>query len=108
MVLRRTEKRAQQISNANSFESVTARWLEHWADGKSPRHVDSVRRRMAADVLPCLGGRPIAEIEAPELVAMTKAIQERGARDIAKRALETTGRSFDMQSRTGTPDVIPP
>ncbi len=94
MVLRRTEKRAQQISSANSFESVTARWLEHWADGKSPRHVDYVRRRITADILPCLGARPIAEIEAPELVAMTKAIEERGARDIAKRALETTGQIF--------------
>jgi hypothetical protein len=32
---------------------------------------------MAADNLPCLGARPIEEIEAPELVAMTKAIEQR-------------------------------
>jgi len=56
--------------------------------------VDSVRRRMAADILPCLGARPIAKIEAPELVAMANAIQDRGARDIAKRALETVGQVF--------------
>ena len=68
--------------------------MEHWQDGKSPRHVDYVKRRMDADILPCLGARPIAEIEAPELVAMTKAIEQRGARDIAKRALETTGQVF--------------
>jgi integrase len=94
MAQRKAEKTAQQISCANSFGSVAARWLEHWADGKSPRHVDSVRRRMAADILPGLGARPIANIEAPELVAMAKAIEERGARDIAKRALETTGQVF--------------
>jgi hypothetical protein len=41
-----------------------------------------------------LGARPIAEIEAPELVAMANAIQDRGARDIAKRALETVGQVF--------------
>ena len=68
--------------------------MEHWKDGKSQRHVDSVRRRMEADIIPCLGARPIAEIEAPELVAMTKAIEQRGARDIAKRALETAGQVF--------------
>jgi integrase len=68
--------------------------MEHWQDGKSPRHVDYVKRRMEADILPCLGARPIAEIEAPELVAMTKAIEARCARDIAKRALETTGQVF--------------
>jgi hypothetical protein len=49
---------------------------------------------MEVDILPCLGARPIAAIEAPELVAMTKVIEQRGAGDIAKRALETTGQVF--------------
>src|SRR5271155_2642120 len=52
------------------------------------------KARMDADIFPRLGKRPLAEIEAPELVAMTKAIEERGARDIAKRALETAGQVF--------------
>src|SRR5207248_10805531 len=76
------------------FVRDTDRWIYHWANGKHPRHVDYVRRRIPASLLPCLGARPIAEIEAPELVAMTKPIEERGARDIAKRALETTGQIF--------------
>jgi hypothetical protein len=41
-----------------------------------------------------LGARPIAEIEAPEVVAMVPLIEARGARKIAKRALETTGQIF--------------
>ena len=88
------QRKAEKAAAENSFQSVAALWLEHWQDGKSPRHVDYVKRRMEADILPCLGARPIAEIEAPELVAMTKAIEKRGARDIAKRALETTGQVF--------------
>jgi integrase len=87
MAQRKAEKTVQLSSSANSFQSVAARWLEHWGEGKSPRHVDSVRRRMAADILPRLGARPMAEIEAPE-------IEQRGARDIAKRALQTTGQVF--------------
>ena len=94
MEQRKAKKIAEKAAVENSFQSVTARWLEHWQEGKSPRHVDSVRRRMAADILPLLGARPIAEIEAPELVALANAIQERGARDIAKRALETVGQVF--------------
>ena len=94
MAQRKAEKTAERIAVENSFQSVTTQWLEHWQVGKSPRHVDSVRRRMTADILPCLGARPIAEIEAPELVAMANAIQDRGARDIAKRALETVGQVF--------------
>ena len=94
MAQRKIEKKVQKVSSENSFQSVYTRWLEYWQDGKSPRHVDSVRRRMAADILPYLGARPIAKIEAPELVAMANAIQDRGARDIAKRALETVGQVF--------------
>jgi integrase len=94
MAQRKAEKRDQQIANEHSFENIYNLWLEHWQDGKSLRHVDQVKRRMKADILPCFGTRPIAEIEAPEVVAMAKAIEKRGARDIAKRALETTGQVF--------------
>lgn len=94
MAERKAEKLKETTQAVGSFNSVAALWLEHWRDGKSARHADSVERRMKADILPCLGVRPIAEIEAPGLVSMVKAIEERGARDIAKRALETTGQIF--------------
>jgi hypothetical protein len=68
--------------------------MEHWRHGKSHRHAHYVTRRLEADIQPSLGACPIAEIEAPELVAMTKTVEKRGARDIAKRALETTGQIF--------------
>ena len=83
-----------RIASANSFASVANLWLEHWREGKSLRHVDSTRRRLETNILPLLGTRPIAEVEAPEIVGMVKSIERRGARDIAKRALETTGQIF--------------
>lgn len=88
------ERKAEKAAEENSFKSVAGRWWEHWKHGKSPRHADYVNRRLEADILPCLGARPIAAIEAPDLVAMSKTIAQRGARDIAKRALETTGQIF--------------
>ena len=94
MAQRKATKVAEKAAVKNSFQSIASLWLEHWQDGKSPRHVAYIKRRMEADILPCLGARPIAEIEAPELVAMANAIQDRGARDIAKRALETVGQVF--------------
>lgn len=94
MAKRKEEKTAERAQNENSFKTIATLWLDHWKEGKSPRHVDYTRRRMEMDILPLLGARPVAQIEAPELVAMTKAIEERGARDIAKRALETTGQIF--------------
>jgi integrase len=36
----------------------------------------------------------MTEIDAPDIVAMVRTIEARGARDIAKRAMETTGQIF--------------
>jgi integrase len=49
---------------------------------------------MDANIFPLLGARPITEIEAPELVAMVKAIEARGAGDLAKRAMQNVGQIF--------------
>jgi hypothetical protein len=62
MAQRKAEKTAEKIAVENSFQSITTQWLEHWQEGKSPRHVDSVRRRMASDILPCLGGEQLTEM----------------------------------------------
>ena len=45
-------------------------------------------------MFPVIGTRPIAEVQAPELVKMMKAIQNRGALDIAKRCFQMTGQVF--------------
>jgi integrase len=94
MAQRMADKTAEQAKAENSFQAVTALWLAHWRVGKSPRHAEYTERRIKDDILPVLGSRPVAEIEAPEVVAMMKAIADRGALDIAKRARETTGQIF--------------
>ncbi len=94
MAKRKADRTAEQVSNENSFSSVSAKWLEHWKDDKSPRHVDSTRRRLASNILPSLGSLQMTQIEAPHVVAMVRAVEARGVRDVAKRALETTGQIF--------------
>jgi integrase len=94
MAQRREEKTAAKASTDGSFQAVAALWLDHWRVGKSPRHAGYVERRLEADILPCLGARPVAEIEAPDVVAMMRAIEERGVSDLAKRARETVGQVF--------------
>src|SRR6201987_974708 len=94
MAVRKIEKSAEQVANENSFASIAGEWLEHWQDGKSPRHVDSTRRRLNSNILPSLGALQITAIDAPDIVAMVRTIEAGGARDIAKRAMETTGQIF--------------
>jgi integrase len=91
---RKDEKTARQVAAANSFESVARAWWEHWKGPKSARHADYVIRRLELDVFPVIGAKPASAITAPQLLAMAKKIEQRGALDIAKRALQTTGQVF--------------
>lgn len=94
MVERKAEKTAIRNSNELPFREVAAKWHEHWKDGKSAHHVKATWSRLESNVFPVFGCVAITEIEAPQVVAMIKAIQDREKLDIAKRALETTGQIF--------------
>jgi integrase len=86
--------REEKAATEHTFKSVALLWWEHWRTDKSSRHADVLKRRMAADVFPVIGARPIAEIQSPELVALVKQIERRGAGDLAKRALQSIGQVF--------------
>ena len=94
MERRKQQKLAAKSADTGSFASVARHWWEHWKADKSERHAVTTWERLQANVLPKLGARPIREIEAPELVAIVKEIEKRGAGDIAKRALQTVGQIF--------------
>ena len=91
---KRATKEANQLAQANSFEAVARTWFNGWKAARSPRHAEYVIRRLEADVFPMIGSRPISEIQAPELVKIMKAIQRRGALDIAKRCYQMTGQKI--------------
>lgn len=89
--VKREAKLTKAAGDANTFEKVARQWWGHWNGTKTPRHADYVLRRLEADVFPALGVRPVASITAPQLLAMAKGIETRGALDIAKRSLQTCG-----------------
>jgi integrase len=91
---RQKEAQERQREAENSFENVARKWWEWWAFGKSPRHADYVLRRMEADVFPAFGHKFIDAVSAADIRELMLAIETRGARDVAKRAHETTGQIF--------------
>lgn len=94
MAARKSEKIARRLAIEDTFAAVAQKWWESWKAARSESHTVYVWRRLEADVFPAIGTRPIAEIEAPELVLMMKAIEKRGALDIAKRSLQTCSQIF--------------
>lgn len=91
---KREHKLNREAARVHTFEAVARTWFDHWKSGKSERHAVYVMARLEADVFPAVGARPVAEIEAPELVRMLKKVSERGAVDIARRSLQMSGQVF--------------
>lgn len=94
MVARKAEKSARRRAAANTFETVAALWLDHWRVDKSSQHANATESRLRTNVFPVIGSRPISAIQPREVVDMVKAIESRGAADLAKRSMQTTGQIF--------------
>ena len=111
--LRRDAKQASAVNQANTFEVVARLWWEHWRKGKSPRHADYAIRRLESDVFPALGAMPIGAVRAKHLTHMAKAVQGRGAIDLAHRVLQMSGQilrhavGLELIDRSPAADVRP-
>ncbi len=99
------EKRAirirERLTAENSFEAVAREWygkqVHTWVKG----HADDVLRRLERNLFPEIGRRPIAELEAPELLEAVGKIERRGAYDLAHRVLQVSGQVFRYGIATG-------
>jgi integrase len=91
---KRQQSLASQREVEDSFERVARKWWKWWSEGKAPRHVDTVLRRLEKDVFPVLGQKFIGAVTAADVREVMLAIEGREAHDLAKRARETTSQIF--------------
>ena len=100
-VNRKAVKSAKTERAANSFEVVAREWhaknLPTWAG----THSNKIIRRFEMYVFPWLGGRPVAEITAPELLMAARRVADTGALESAHRVLQTCGQVFRYAVQTG-------
>jgi integrase len=102
---RKAEKAAGEERAANSFEIVAREWMarQTWVDSYRVK----VAARMVGDVYPYIGGRPVAELSAPEFLRVARRLEERGAIESAHRALQICGQIIRYAIATGRADRNP-
>ncbi|MDH4229225.1 MAG: integrase arm-type DNA-binding domain-containing protein [Nitrospirota bacterium] len=91
----------QGLPLEDSFEEVAREWFGRHCSGLAPSHSEKIIRRFERDIFPWLGTRPVNEISAPELLAVLRRIEERGAVDTAHRAKQNCGQVFRFAIATG-------
>jgi integrase len=102
---RKAEKAAGLERAGNSFEVVAREWLgkQTWVTG----YRDKVEAWLVNDVFPYIGGKPVAEVTAPEFLRVARRIEERGAVESAHRILQNCGQVMRFAIATGRADRNP-
>ena len=110
--VRRAEKASRSQGVLNGFEAVAREWhATIHVEKVSAGHAARTLIRLEQDVFPWLGGLPVGEIKAPQLLQAVRRIEARGAIETAHRALQSCGQVFRYAIATGraerdpTPDL---
>ncbi|ARU31216.1 integrase [Sulfuriferula sp. AH1] len=98
---RKAQKATKQERAANSFEVVAREWYTKFSPNWAENHGNRIIRRLERDIFPWLGGRPIADVTAPELLDVVRKIENRGAIETAHRVLSNCGQVFRYAVATG-------
>ena len=108
---RQEQKRIACLKATETFQKVAEDWHKHHYDSWSKKHADNILHRMKMDVFPRIGHYPISKLSAPVILSCLQKIEERGAQELARRALQMCGQVFRYAVVTGraerdiTPDL---
>ncbi|WP_439683404.1 DUF4102 domain-containing protein [Cupriavidus oxalaticus] len=98
---KKADQRAAKLAADNSFEAVARDWLdERKSTVQEAQHFKTLAR-LVNDVFPWVGKRPITQIDAPEILAVLKRIDSRGARFSAHRVRSEISRVFRYAIKEG-------
>ena len=105
--VKKVDRITRHLAAADSFEVVAREWFGQFLTEKSKSYRDRTLRILEKDLFPHLGSRPISTISAPELLAVLRRIESRGAIDIAHRAKQTSSQVFRFAVVTGRAERDP-
>ena len=98
---RKVEKLKAATPAGGTFKATAQEWYSMKLDSWSSHYAIREKRNLEKDLFPFLGERNIGEIEAIELLATVRRVEERGALDVAHRVLTTAGQVWRYAVATG-------
>lgn len=90
----RNRKKIMSHTQGRTFESIAREWVAGRAGVWAQRHMETVVDRLVANVYPAIGKMPIADVGPIDVLLLVKAIETRGAAEVAKRILGICSQVF--------------
>ena len=104
---RKAKKLLDKLSAENSFEAIAREWHGKRSHTWTPKYAASAMRRLEADIFPKIGSQKISEIAPPQMLAVLRMIESRGAHDLAHRVQQVCGQIFTYAIVTGRAERNP-
>ena len=98
---RQIRKRQDKHLRANTFRAVADEWMTRQCPRWTPGHAERVRRSIEADLYPHVGARPIGAVNPPEMLAVLRKIEARGAHEVRERVQQRASMIFRYAIATG-------
>ena len=97
------DKKRQQaeLDGAKTFDTIAQRWHDDRKAHIAPTTYSRDYSQYQRDIKPFIGHLNIDDITAPDILAIGKTIEARGATDMARRAIRQTGQVFKQAIREG-------
>ena len=108
---RKAKKAELTEAQSNNLETLTREWHLQQTKKWSQSYSEKVLRSVERDLFPYLGTLPLDDITPPQLLAVLRRIESRGATESAHRLKQTVGQVFRFAVATGraqrdiTPDL---
>jgi integrase len=100
-------KRAAESKSANTFEAIGREWFEKRKHGWTPSYSKRTLAQLERYIFAKLGPRPIADVAASEVLAMLRAVEDKGILETAHRMMQLTGQIFMYAIATGRAERNP-
>jgi integrase len=105
---RKAQRTQRSERAANSFEAIARRWYAHGVtSGWTGSYASKTLRRLEKDVFPWIGGRPVAELQAPDFLTVARRVAARGAVDTSHRIIQICGQIMRFAIAEGVADRNP-
>ena len=96
-----------EFKQNQGFEVVAREWFENEREGWKARHAEIVMNSLEVDVFPYIGTRNVGAIRPPELLAVIRRIEKRGALRVAEKVLQRIRAVFRYAIQTGRASANP-
>ncbi len=104
---REEQARQARMTAANTFEQMAREWHHTMLGQWQPQTAHDILHRFELDIFPSIGKLPVTEVQARDVLDAIRAVERRGALEIASRLAANCSRVFRYAMRSGHADHNP-